>query len=192
MQHRSIAEVDPAGNVVSELRLLPEGTDGGHVYMRNARKLANGNFLVAHSGEEIVREYAPDGKVLREIPAPGGPHTAIRLPNGNTLISCGDMHQAAMVLEVDPEGKVVWKVEHDELPGISLKFIAGIHRLPNGNTVLSNWVGHNQFGKAPHLIEVTPDKRVVWTFQDHKTMKTISSVQILDVPGDPTAGEVLH
>jgi hypothetical protein len=33
---------------------------------------------------------------------------------------------------------------------------------------------------------------VVWTFQDHKTMKTISSVQILDVPGDPTAGEVLH
>jgi hypothetical protein len=46
--------------------------------------------------------------------------------------------------------------------------------------------------KAPHLIEVTPDKKVVWTFQDHKTMKTISSVQILDVPGDPTAGEVLH
>jgi hypothetical protein len=139
-----------------------------------------------------VREYGPDGKVLREIPAPGGPHTAIRLPNGNTLISCGDMHQAAMVMEVDPEGKVVWKVDHDELPGISLKFIAGIHRLPNGNTVLSNWVGHNQFGKAPHLIEVTPDKKVVWTFQDHKTMKTISSVQILDVPGDPTAGEVLH
>ncbi len=187
-----LLEVDPAGKVVSELRLLPEGTDGGHVYMRNARKLANGNFLVAHSGEEIVREYGPDGKVLRKIPAPGGPHTAIRLPDGNTLISCGDMHQAAMVLEVDPDGKVVWKVEHDELPGISLKFIAGIHRLPNGNTVLSNWVGHNQFGKAPHLIEVTPDKKVVWTFQDHKTMKTISSVQILDVPGDPTAGEVLH
>ena len=97
-----------------------------------------------------------------------------------------------MVMEVAPDGAVVWKVEHDELPGISLKFIAGLHRLPNGNTVLSNWVGHNQFGKAPHLIEVTPDKKVVWTFQDHKTMKTISSAQILDVPGDPTAGEVLH
>jgi outer membrane protein assembly factor BamB len=187
-----LLEVDPTGKIVSELRLLPEGTDGGHIYMRNARKLANGNFLVAHSGEEIVREYAPDGTVVKEFAAPGGPHSAIRLPNGNTLITCGDMHQAAMVLEVDPEGEEVWKVAHDALPGISLKFVAGVHRLPNGNTVLANWVGHNQFGQAPHLIEVTPEKKVVWTFQDHKTMKTIASVQILDVPGDPLRGEVMH
>lgn len=187
-----LLEVDPAGKVVFELRLLPEGTDGGHIYMRNARKLANGNYLVAHSGEEVVREYAPDGTVVKEWAAPGGPHSAIRLPNGNTLIACGDMHQAATVLEVDPEGTVVWQIAHDELPGISFKFLAGLHRLPNGNTVLSNWVGHNQFGQAPHLIEVTRDKKVVWTFQDHQTMRTISSVQILDVPGDPTKGEVLH
>jgi hypothetical protein len=33
---------------------------------------------------------------------------------------------------------------------------------------------------------------VVWTFADHETMKTISSVEILDVPGDPIAGTVLH
>lgn len=187
-----LLEVDPSGKVVFELRLLPEGTDGGHVYMRNARKLANGNYLVAHSGEEVVREYAPDGAVVKEWAAPGGPHSAIRLPNGNTLITCGDMHQAATVLELDPEGAVVWQIKHDELPGISFKFLAGAHRLPNGNTVLSNWVGHNQFGTAPHLIEVTPDKKVVWTFQDHQTMRTISSVQILDVPGDPTKGEVFH
>ncbi len=34
--------------------------------------------------------------------------------------------------------------------------MAGLQRLPNGNTVMSNWLGHGQFGKAPHLIEVTP------------------------------------
>jgi hypothetical protein len=68
---------------------------------------------------------------------------------------------------------------------------SGIFR-PCGTTQGVIGIGHNQFGKAPHLIEVTPDKKVVWTFQDHKTMKTISSVQILDVPGDPTVGEVLH
>ena len=49
-----------------------------------------------------------------------------------------------------------------------------VQRLPNGNTVMSNWLGHGQFGKAPHLIEVTRDKRVVWTFADHAAMKTIS------------------
>ncbi len=42
------------------------------------------------------------------------------------------------------------------------------------------------------MIEVTPDKKVVRTFADHKTMKTISSIQLLDIPGDATKGEVVH
>lgn len=187
-----LLEITPDGKVAFELRLLPEGKDGAHLFMRNARKLETGNYLVTHYGEEFVREYAPDGSVIQEIPAPGGPHSAARLPNGNTLIACGDKHKAAMIFEVDPAGNTVWKIEHDELPGISLKFMAGFHRLPNGNTVMSNWVGHGQFGKAPHIIEVTPDKKVVWRFQDHKVMKTLSSVQILDVQGDPLKGEIVH
>jgi hypothetical protein len=187
-----LLEVDPSGKIVHEVKLLPEGTDGGHLYMRNALKLSNGNYLVAHYGEEIVREYDANGKVVSEIPAPGGPHSAIRLPDGNTLIACGDLKKSAMVFEVNREGKTVWKVAQDELPGISLKFMAGLHRLPNGNTVMSNWVGHGEFGKAPHLIEITPNKEVVWTFQDHATMKTIASVQILDIPGDVTKGEINH
>lgn len=187
-----LLEVEPSGKVAFELRLLPEGTDGGHTYMRNARKLPNGNYLVAHYGLEVVREYEPSGKVVFEIPAPGGPHTAIRLPNGHTLIACGDMKQAACMLEVDADGKTVWEVKDGDLPGISLKFMTGLQRLPNGNTVMSNWVGHGQFGQAPHIIEVTPAKEVVWIFQDHKTMKTISSIQVLDVPGDPLKDEVWH
>jgi hypothetical protein len=57
---------------------------------------------------------------------------------------------------------------------------------------ICNWLGHGQFGKAPHLVEITPAKQAVWSFADHATMKTISSVQILDVPGDVTRGEVFH
>ncbi len=187
-----LLQLDPKGTIIHEVKLLPEGTDGGHLYMRNARLLPDGHYLVAHYADQIVREYDAEGNVLREIPASGGPHSAIRLPNGNTLIACGDLQKAARVLEVDPAGQIVWKVENDDLPGIALKFMAGLHRLPNGNTVMCNWVGHGEFGKAPHVIEITPDKKVVWTFQDHVTMKTISSVQILDVPGDPLKGEFLH
>jgi len=187
-----LIEVDPAGKVVKELRLLPEGKDGGHAYMRNARRLANGNYLVAHYGLQAVKEYDAQGKVVMEIAAPGGPHSAIRLPNGNTLVACGDrIKNGAKVFEVDPSGKTVWEVTNQDLPD-TLKFMSGLQRLPNGNTVMSNWLGHGQFGKAPHLIEVTPEKKVVWTFSDHKTMKTISSVQLLDVPGDVTKGEILH
>jgi hypothetical protein len=187
-----LLELDSTARIVKELRLLPEGKDGGHLFMRNARRLENGGYLVAHYGEQVVREYDAQGKSVREIPAVGAPHSVIRLPNGNTLISCGDQKGGARVFEVDPAGKTVWQVQGEELPGISLKFMAGLQRLPNGNTVMSNWLGHGQFGRAPHVIEVTPDKRVVWTFSDHKTMRSISSLQLLDVPGDVTKGTSFH
>jgi hypothetical protein len=97
------------------------------------------------------------------------------------------------VFEVNPQGETVWEVTTADLPpGIGLKFMTGFQRLPNGNTVMTNWVGHGQFGKAPHILEVTPDKKVVWTFNDHKTFKTISSIQLLDVPGDAVKGELAH
>jgi hypothetical protein len=163
-----LLEVNPAGKIVKEVRLLPEGKDGGHTYMRNARALANGNYLVCHYGEQVVREYDPQGKPVTTIPAPGGPHSAMRLPNGNTLIASGDMKSEAgvRVFEVDPAGKTVWEVKNGDLPG--------------------------KLGTGPHLIEITPDKQVKWTFADHQTMKTVSSVQLLDVPGDVTKGAICH
>jgi len=187
-----LLEVSPSGNVVKELKLLPEGADGGSGYMRNARRLPNGNYLVAHYNSQVVREYDPQGRVVREIPAAGRPHSVCRLPNGNTLISCGDAEGGSRIFEVDPQGKTVWQVQGDELPGVSIKFVAGFQRLPNGNTVFANWLGHNQFGKAPQMIEVTPSKQVVWTFSDTNTLRTISSVQLLDAPGDVTKGEIYH
>jgi hypothetical protein len=188
-----LLEVELSGKIAKEIHLLPEGTDGGHVYMRNARRLANGHYLVTHYGEQVVREYDSGGTVLRTIPARSGPHSVVRLGNGNTLIACGDaVKDGARVFEADGDGKTVWEIKGTDLPGISLKFMTGLQRLPNGNTVMSNWQGHGQFGSGPHLIEVTPDKKVVWTFADHQAMKTISSLQLLDMPGDATRGEVWH
>jgi len=189
-----LLEVAPDGRVVKELRLLPDGKDGGHAYMRNARKLENGNYLVAHYAGLVVTEYDPQGNKVIEIPAAGGPHSAIRLKNGNTLIACGDKDKEGgpSVFEADPQGKTVWQVTANELPGISLKFMTGLQRLPNGNTVITNWLGHGQFGKAPHVIEVTRDKKVAWTFSDHQAMKTISSIYLLDTPGDATKWEIEH
>jgi hypothetical protein len=190
-----LLELDPAVKVVKEVKLLPEGKSGGHVFMRNARVLSNGHYLCTHYGAGVVREYDAEGKQVLEIKAPGGPHSVARLPNGNTLIATGDAkgEKECKVFEADPQGKTVWEITNADLPAeIRLKFMAGLHRLPNGNTVMSNWVGHGQFGKAPHVIEVTPDKKVVWTFADHVTMKTVSSIQILDEPLDCLKGQVPH
>jgi hypothetical protein len=187
-----LLEVDSSGKVVKQVRLLPEGKDGGHLYMRNARRLPDGHYLVTHYGQQVVKEYDAEGKVVMEISAPSGPHSAIRLPNGNTLIACGDLGKQPQIFEVDRTGKTVWRLASNDLPGIKLKFMTGLQRLPNGNTVLTNWLGHGQFGTAPHVIEVAPDKKVVWTFADHLTMKTIASIQLLDIPGDATKAEIAH
>ena len=189
-----LLEVDPSGKVVKEIRLLPEGKSGGHAFMRNARKLANGHYLVAHYGLKAVKEYDADGKEVWSCPSPGGPHSAIRLPNGNTLIAEGDAdkNRGSGVVEVDKDGKVVWEVRKDELPGVGLKFMTGLQRLPNGNTVMTNWLGHGNLGKTAQIIEVTPDKKVVWTFADHKNFRCPASIQLLDVKGDVTKGEILH
>ena len=39
--------------------------------MRNARRLANGHYLVTHYGEQVVREYDADGKVV-DTASPNG------------------------------------------------------------------------------------------------------------------------
>jgi hypothetical protein len=115
-----------------------------------------------------------------------------RLPNGHTVIACGDLPGGSRIFEVDRTGQTVWQVQGDDLPGISLKFIAGFHRLPNGNTVIANWLGHGQFGQAPHVIEITRDKRVVWSYSNHTRLRTVSSVQVLDATGAATPDEIWH
>jgi hypothetical protein len=187
-----LLEVSPAGSIVKDIIILKDTSERSSAFMRNARKLENGNYLVAHYGLDVVREYDHNGKMTREIKAKGGPHSVVRLPNGNTLIACADHEGGPKVFEVDSTGAVVWQLTNADFPQNILYFMTGLQRLPNGNTVMTNWLGHNNFGKAPHIIEVTPDKKIVWTFSDFKNMKSVSSIQVLDVPGDVTKGQIQH
>lgn len=187
-----LLELAPDGKIVKEVKLLPEGKDGGHPFIRNARRLADGHYLVAHYGEGVVREYDADGKVVWEVKAPGGPHSVARLPDGHTLVSTGDKGGTPSILEFDRDGKLVWSLTNDDLPGKPLRFCAGFHRLPNGNTVLSNWLGHGQFGKAPHVFEVTRDKKIVWTWENHKDLRTVSSIIVLKQDGQDVPGPAQH
>jgi len=184
---KRLIEVDREGKIVKEIH-VETSTENVHLHYRIARKLKNGNYLVACVGEHVLKEVDGEGNLVHALPTPGDVFVGIRLPNGNTLIGCGDGHR---IIEVDPQDKVVWQVDENELPGIPLRFVAGLQRLPNGNTVVCNWGGHGHIGEQPVIFEITREKQVVWKIDDYAKFRCISNVQLLDVEGDPAKGELL-
>lgn len=184
-----IVEVDRAGKVAKEIKLSTLPKIHLHNQFRGTRKTKNGHYLVCFKGEGKVVELDEQGKVLREIQVPGDPHEVVPLSRGHLLITCGDGHE---VRELDRHGKVVWQLLENDLPGNPLRLMAGCQRLPNGNTVFCNYLGHGHIGQQPQFFEVTRDKKVVWQFEDHAHFKTINQIQVLDVPGDVTRGKILR
>jgi outer membrane protein assembly factor BamB len=156
-------------------------TTNHHMETRMTRKLPNGNYLVPHLLDKVVREYDPKGKIVWEVPTPNWAFTAIRVPNGNTLIDCT---YGNMSIEVDKNGKTVWQLTNDDFSKPLIKDACGGQRLPNGNTVITAYgVGADR----TKLIEVTPDKKVVWTYTDDKP-HGIHTFQILETNGKPIEG----
>jgi hypothetical protein len=155
-----IIEVDAAGKLLKEIKLKVSKSDP-HRDTRLVRKLDNGHYLVAHEGDNAVREYDDAGKVVWEYAVGSRVYSATRLKNGNTLIGAGDGHR---VIEVDPAGKTVWSLNEHDLPGgVTLAWVTMVDRLPSGNTLVVNC---HAGPTNPQIIEVTPDKKVVWSFKD--------------------------
>lgn len=185
-----IIEVGRDGQIAKEIQLTPPpATVSLHDQYRGVRKTRGGHYLVCRKGEYRVEELDGDGRSLCSIPVPGDVHEVVLLPNQHLLISCGDGHK---LIELDAQGKLVWEVNEHDLPGNPLHLMAGLQRLPNGNTIFCNYLGHGHIGEQPHFFELTPDKKVVWEFADHAHFKTVNQIQLLDVPGDVTKGEILR
>ena len=183
-----IIEVDVTGKIQHEVKLTVQHPSA-HSDTRLVRKLANGHYLVAHESDGFVREYDAAGKVVWafEVPLFGkerkgghGPeafgnslYSAVRLPNGNTLIGGGNGH---CLLEVNPAKEIVWKVEQNDLPGITLAWVTRVERLASGNTIFGNC---HAGAENPQFIEITPEKKVVWSYKDFQRFGNSMPIQIL-------------
>jgi hypothetical protein len=189
-----IIEVEKDGKIAVEVPLTVNAPNS-HRDTRLVRKLDNGNYLACHEGDGMLREYDKTGKVVwsykmdlngqERTPGHDGHGTevfgAIRLKNGNTMIAGGNNNR---VFEVTPEGKTVWSIERDELPGIHLCWVTTLQQLPNGNLIFGNT---HAGPDNPQLIEVTRDKKVVWTFKDWTNFGyDFVASQVLDIKGKVT------
>ena len=162
-----LLEVRADGKIEVRVPLQPE-TANAHMQTRMARKMPNGNYLVPHLLAFAVKEYKPDGTVVRTIKTDlaelGGrkernwPFTAIRVGDGKIL---SNLTNGNKCVEFDSKGGVAWRLDNSHVDG-RLADPCGGQRLTNGNTVICSY-GQKK-GDMPKIFEVTKDKKVVWEY----------------------------
>jgi len=181
--------IDKKSGKVEVEREIPYDLSKGspHTQFRRARVTPQGTYLVAYQMMDQVVEFDKEFKEIWKYDV-RSPCAVIRLKNGNTLIT---NERDVVILEVNKAKEIVWQLKPEELPELMrFKYAKSCTRLANGNTIICTQVGR---GNPPQLIEVTPDKKVVWMLRDWVHFGGSTAVQILDDPGIPEIpGESEH
>jgi hypothetical protein len=183
--------VNTKSNVVELDRPLPPelfNPKAIHGQFRRVRYTAQGTYLFACLGMDKVIEFDKNFNQIWSYPIKS-PWAALRLKNGNTLITD---ERESLTREVNPQGATVWEFKNTDLPA-AYRFVEAPQsctRLANGNTIFCS---RGNKGKTPQLVEVTPAKKVVWVLQNWQTLGSASAVQVLDDSGIPeNPGESEH
>ena len=188
-----LLEIDADGKVIVEFPLKCQKKNI-HLQTRMARKLSDGTYLVPHLLNFAVMQYDSDGKVIATIDTTvkgdpeqkihSWPFTAIRHGDDQTFVC---MTNSNRVADFDSDGKLIWELTNDDLPGEWLQDPCGGQVLPNGNVVIACYAAGRKDPAAPKLVEVNRDKEVVWTYSDGK--KTgVHHFQIIATNGEALTG----
>jgi hypothetical protein len=179
---RVIEEVDSTGKV------LRKKVFKGMTVLRMATYTPAETFLFAsnHSVDEVDWE----GKVLWHFEDPDAAKIgknqhicrALRMPNGNTIISTG---YGARLLVVSKEGKVLKTIGGKNQPGndsIKANYYAGFHVLTNGHIVATNWQAHGpgHGGRGVQLLEYDTAGVLVWSYKNPDMYSSVQDIIILD------------
>jgi outer membrane protein assembly factor BamB len=180
--------VNKSSGVIEKEFVLPTANPKSvHPQFRHARVTPAGTFLVAHMDMGKVVEYDKDGKEIWSV-AVLSPWAAARLKNGNTLLTSN----RNFVREVNPAGETVWEVKQSDVPDIRLFNTQTACRLANGNTIFNNWRTPQGGNQPVQLLEVTPDKKLVWALRswDDPNLGPSTNFQVLDEPGAAEKAEL--
>jgi hypothetical protein len=183
-RHVIFAELDANDQVVHRTAYVGD-------FLRLVRETETGTFLCGCN--IATREADGAGNWIGGIPVTGFQHAwmALRLPNGNTLISAGtatpvppSRSASSFMLEIDAAGKQVRRFgAADQVPErVHPNFYAMFQVLPNQDIVAANWqghgAGHNNTGVQ--LLEFDPQGAIVWEWSDRAFVSSIQGVLVLD------------
>ena len=171
------------GKTLKEIVVSTASTNT-HGQFRHVRMTGNKTIMVGLFAEKKVVELTLDGKEIWSVDAKS-PWSALRLHNGNTLIS-GDGE--GYTREVNMKGETVWEFTRADAP-FTIGNTQTANRLANGNTVICNWIAGNpkteEWPGTVQAFEVTPAKKVVWELSswENPDLGPCTYVQLLDEPG---------
>ena len=175
----TVTEVTPKKEIVWQYTAKPKEGYKGRVEVHSFQRLADGNTMVAESGNRRIVEVDEKGKVVKVVPLmvkKPDPHRDTRmvrkLENGNYLV-CQEWD--GCVREYDPNGKVVWEYALDlggrprangHGPEGHGTEVFGAIRLKNGNTMIAG-------GNNNRVLEVDSRGKIVWSL-DQKELPGIT------------------
>lgn len=180
------------GIIEKELKLNVKHPVHVHTQFRHARMTQNGTVLVAHMDLNKVAEYDADGNEIWSFPATS-PWGVTPLENGNVLIT-----DRIGVREVTRRGDTVWSFTTADVPNYHFTSLQQAWRLPNGNTVINNWVNewskdYNATGpNSIQAIEITPEKKVVWALREWNPPANLGPATTIQFLDQPSAPESVH
>jgi hypothetical protein len=179
------------GATEKEIKLKTKMPPSTHGQFRHARLTAQGTLMVGHMDLNKVVEYDSSGNELWSFPGVGI-WGVTPLQNGNMLITDGQGTR-----EVTRRGDTVWSWSKTDTPQYKYGYLQNAWRLPNGNTVINNWL--NEWSMDPsamvgsmQAIEVNPARQVVWelsSWTEPAKLGPATSIQFL-YPGAPAEEDV--
>jgi hypothetical protein len=131
----------------------------------------NGN-IVWHFGDPDSAKTGNNQHICR----------ALRMPNGNTLISTG---YGARLIVVSKDKKILKVIGGKSQPGndsIKSNYYAGFHVLPNGHYVVTNWQAHGpgHGGEGVQILEYDTSGVLVWSYKNPNMYSSVQDIIILD------------
>jgi len=179
---RVIEEVDSTG------KQLRKKVFTGMSVLRMATYTPEQTFLFASN--HSVDEVDWNGNIVWHFGDPDSAVTgtnqhicrALRMPNGNTIISTG---YGARLIVVSKEKKILKVIGGKNQPGndsIKSNYYAGFHVLPNGHYIVSNWQAHGagHGGEGVQILEYDTSGVLVWSYKNASMYSSVQDIIILD------------
>ena len=174
------------GEIVKQFQIPVSNPKSTHGQFRHARITPSGTLFVAHMDMNKVCEYDANGKEIWSFPA-DTPWGVTPLKNGNILIV-----DRQDIREITKRGETVEQFSRSDTSEYKLGSLQLAWRLPNGNTLINNWVNEwngpiDKTNPPIQAIEMTPDKKVGWVLKswENPDLGPATTIQILDEPEAP-------